>query len=224
MTDDGLDSLVEGLQKQINASSESSKPTTTSATALIVSCSMAQCRHEPLLWPIEPSWQTSAVKTLGSQTWESRNGQQVVDETLTHLTATQDVQAVVVIGHTACRVVADAYKRVVVPTEPQPGCKSRLNSLVSLVEEAIESNVVDESLSVRQACPRLVEYSIVRQVEFLTDQFPPTVTVVGYVYDQSGVYGSFPDKQYLVTVDGETTDLDSRVRDNEQISVGSLLS
>lgn len=223
MADNSLDTLVEGLQRQLQQPPESSQSAPESGTALVVSCTMARCRHETLLWPIDPSWHTCTVNTLGAQTWDHQDGQKVSNETLTHLTATRDVQAVVVVGHTECDVLADAYERSVVSTEFESDTNAQLDSVMSVVDDAIATGVVDGSLSVRQARPRLAEYCVVRQAEFLTDQLPSDVTVAGYVHDQEGVYGSFPDKQYLVTVNGETTDLDSRLPDDESISVGSLL-
>jgi len=225
MTEMDLSSLVEGLERQRQPAPEPIQERSASGTALVVSCMMADCRHGPSLWPIDPSGDARAVQTLGAQTWTAHDGQRELDETLTHLTATHDVHAVVVVGHTDCTVLGDAYEHAVVSTGAQSTAETHPESVVSLVEEAVSAGVVDQSLSDRQARARLVEYSVGRQVAFLTDSLPETVTVAGYVHDQTGVYGPFPDKLYLVSIDGvtDTDTLAGRLPDHEPVPVASLL-
>lgn len=223
MSDDGLDTLFEGLERQIQQSFERASKDPESGTALVVSCSMAHCQHDRSLWPIDPLWQVCPVTTLGAQTWDYRDGQQEVDETLSHLTANRDVRAVLVVGHTGCNVLADAHERSVLRPE-ETGVDPRLDSLVTVVGDALDAGVVDSVPSDRQTRSRLVEYAVIRQVTFLSEHLPSTVTVVGYVHDQDGVYDPFPGTHQLVTVDGATDAeaLRSRLPDDEPPSVGSL--
>lgn len=225
MTETALSSLLEGLERQLQGLPEPAADGSASGTALVVSCAMAACQHGPSLWPIDPSWDTRAVQTLGAQTWTDYGATRQLDETITQLTATHDVCAVVVVGHTDCTVLADAYEQAVLPAGDRSGAGTHLESMVSLVGDAVAAGVVDRSLSDRQACHRLVEYNVVRQVEFLTESLPEAVAVAGYVHDQTGVYGPFPDKLYLITVDGITDPetLDARLPDHESVPLESLL-
>jgi carbonic anhydrase len=177
------------------------------------------------LWPIDSSWTTHRITTLGGVSWSSRNGQRVVDGTVTHLVDERDVSAVLVVGHTQCEVIADLYERwLVSPTREPAGIEARFGPLESVVDDAVDAGVVDQTVPLRTARHRLVECTVVRGVELLAEQLPAAITVAGYVHDQDGVYGTFPGKQYLVAVDGETdtAELDARLPDDESIPVGSL--
>lgn len=225
MTENGLDSLLGALDADAQGGPERGCVGPESGTALVVSCSMGNCQDDLSLWPVDPSWNAQFCTTLGAQAWTRHEGELVVDETLRHVTADRDVDAILVVGHTGCDVLAEAYERCLVPTEPSPaGISARLDPLVSLVERAVDAGVVGRSMPLRRARHRLVEYTVVRQVEFLTERLPASTTVVGYVHDQDGVYDSFPGTQYLVSVDGETdtAELDGRLPDTESTSVGNL--
>jgi len=182
-------------------------------------------RSKVSLWPIDPSWTTHRVTTLGGVSWSSRDGQRVVDEAVRHLVCERDVSAVLVVGHTQCEVIADLYERwLVSPTQEPAGIEERFEQLASVVDDAVDAGVVDETTPLRTARHRLVECAVVRGVELLTEQLPSAITVAGYVHDQDGVYGTFPGKQYLVAVDGviDTAELDVRLPDDESIPVGCL--
>lgn len=224
MTDTSFDSVLESLDAVVD-SSGGGRGDADLRTALVVSCSMAQCRHDLSLWPVKPSWNTQLVTTLGAQTWVRHDGGLVVDETLTHATAERDVNALLVVGHTGCDVFVDAYERRLAPTDSSPpGIRTRLDPLVSLVDEAVDAGLIDETTPPRTAQYRLVEYNVVRQVAFLTDRLPPSTRIVGYVHDEDGVYGSFPGKQYLISVDGETdpAQLDAKLPADESVAIGTL--
>lgn len=225
MTDGSLDSLLEELDARTRCSIDGESETAgESGTALVVSCSMSH-RPEVSLWPIDPSWTTHRVTTLGGVTWSSRDGQQVADGTVRHLVDERDVGAVVVIGHTGCDVIADLYERWRTPPTREPaGIESRFEPLESVVDDAVDADLVDRTTPLRTARHHLVECTVVRGVELLTDRLPSAITVAGYVHDQDGVYGTFPGKQYLVAVDGETdtAELDARPPDDESVLVGSL--
>lgn len=224
MTDDGLDSLLAGLDAQTRSPVEDGRVDAESGTALVVSCSMSH-RPELSLWPIDSFWTTHRVTTLGGVSWRSRDGQRVVDGTVTHLVDERDVSAVLVVGHTQCEVIADLYERWLAPPTREPaGIESRFGPLESVVDDAVEAGVVDRTTPLRSARHRLVECTVVRGVELLAEQLPSAITVAGYVHDQDGVYGTFPGKRYLVAVDGDTdtAELAARLPDDESIPVGSL--
>ena len=224
MTDNGLDSLLTGLDAQTRCPVESSCANAESGTALVVSCSMSH-RLDLSLWPIDSSWTTHRTTTLGGVSWSSRDGQQVVDGTVTHLVDERDISAVLVVGHTQCEVIADLYERWLVPPTREPaGIEARFGPLESVLDDAVDTGVVDRTTPLRTARHRLVECTVVRGVELLTKRLPSSITVAGYVHDQDGVYGMFPGKQYLVAVDGvtDTAELDAGLPEDESIPVGSL--
>lgn len=224
MSENALESVLGSLEDQ--AESVADQPHhSSSETALVVSCSMSGSDHREVLWPIEPSWNVVDVPTLGNQTWDRYDGETVLDGNLTPFAAEYDLTAVLVVGHTTCDVVADAYDQCVAETESPTGIETRLGPLVSLVETASDEGVLDEATPLRAAQYRLVEYNVVRQVAFLRRALPESVTTVGYVHDQDGAYSSFPGKHYLVTLDGETAPSEIRPRLAEERSsqVASLL-
>lgn len=223
---DGLDTLMMRFEERERMSIETVRSDPDLGTVLVVPCSMGHYQHDSSLWPIDPSWSVRVVTALGNQTWEHHEGELVLDGSLAQFAGEYDVNAVLVIGHTACTVLEDAYERYVAPPRDSPaGIQTRLKPLVSLVADAFDAGLVDASTPLRAARNRLVEYNVIRQVEFLTATVPDSITVVGYVHDQDGVYRSFPGKQYLVTINGETdlTEIRSRLPDDESVPVASLL-
>lgn len=225
MSEDGLESALKTLDARVESGTVVDE--SGAETALAVSCSMGRCRHRETLWPADPSWNVVGVPTLGNQTRERYDGEVVLDGTLAHLTGEHDVAAVLVVGHTRCGVVEDAYDQSVASTVGTPaGVETRLRPLVSLAERAFEEGILNDSMPVRTARARLVEYNVVRQVTFLRTVLPDSVTAVGYVYDQEGVYSTLPDEYYAVTIDGETepTAVTARLPDDTSTRVASLLS
>jgi carbonic anhydrase len=187
---------------------------------------MSHGEFEESLWPLDLSWNCVALTALGNQVRNRARGETVIDGSLEHLVAEGNVNAVIVVGHTACDVIGDAYERYVVPKTDLPkGIEMRFDPIVSVVEDAFDTGLIDASTPLRTAQYRLVEYNVVRQVEFLTGVLPEAITIAGYVHDQDGAYSSFPGKHHLATVDGETDSgkIQSRVPDNQSIPLTNRL-
>lgn len=223
MNGDSLESVLSGLD---GGRTVTDRADTDAGSVLVVSCSMTRSGHDPSLWPADGVETVSAVSTLGNQVWERRDGQRVVTPDVARLAERPAFGAVLVVGHTACEVVADAFERYVAAgTRASAGIEARLEPLVSVVEEAVEAGFVDASTPPRRARYRLVEYNVVRGVAFLARRLPASVTVAGYVHDEDGAYSCFPGRHYLVTVDGETDreTLRSRLPDGEAVPVANLL-
>lgn len=196
-------------------------------TALVISCSMSKCKHQGPLWPVDPTWTVVGVQTLGNQARERHEGETVLDSNIEHLRTQYDVTAVLVVGHTRCEVLEDAYEQLIAPDSELPaGIEARLDPLVSLVRDGFENEVLAESMPIQTVRYRLVEYNVRRQVRLLQQALPPSVTIAGYVHDQDGVYSSFPNKRYLVALDGETepTTIRAHLPEDSSVHVGSLLT
>jgi len=226
MNDSNLGSILEDLNVGIQHSHKKDCTDSNQRTALIVSCSMAQCQCDQLLWPIDPSSDIQSITTLGGQTWANHDSELKVDETLAHVISEHDIKTILVIGHTNCNVIADIYEWYFDLAKPSSArIRSHFDLLESLVDEAVDAEIIDSTTPPQTAQYRLVEYNIVRQVEFLTERLPSKITVVGYVHDMDGVYYWLPEKLHLVTVNG-ITDIDkieAQVPDYELTSIESII-
>lgn len=225
MKGDNISPVIESVQDWTESRRDSVHESE-AQTALVVSCSMNNCKHRAQLWPVDAAWNVVGVQTLGNQTRERYEGKTALDSDIEHLRAQYDITAVLVVGHTSCEVLEDAYERWVAPDSDSPaGVKAQLDPLVSLVEEGFENGLLAESMPPRTVLNRLVEYNVRRQVRFLKQAFPPSVTIAGYVHDQDGAYNSFPDKQYLVALDGETepTTIRTHLPEDTSVHAASLL-
>jgi carbonic anhydrase len=226
MNGNDLESVVESVQGWARSRNDGGHGSDT-RTALVVSCSMSSCRPRGPLWPVGATWNVVSVETLGNQTQERYEGELVPDSTIEHLRTQHDITAVLVVGHTRCEVLENAYGWYVAPeTEAPVGIEVRLGPLRSLVEEGFEEGVLTESSSLQTTQYRLVEYNVRQQVRVLQEVLPSSVTVAGYVHDQDGAYGSFPGKQYLVALDGVTDPptIRARLPEDASVRVASLLT
>lgn len=225
MTGDSLEAVVESVQDW-TGSRRGWDPGSGAQTGLVVSCSMHTCERGGALWPVDVDWAVRSVQTLGNQTWERCEGERTLCSDIEHLSAQDEIAAVLVVGHTSCAVLEDVYERwIEAETAVPAGLDARFDPLVSLVGEGFGERVLTESMPLRTVRYRLVEYNVRRQVQFLQQALPPSVTVAGYVHDQDGAYSSFPDKRYLVALDGETDPTTTRTRlpEDASVRVASLL-
>ena len=221
MAEEGLATLLSALD--IDPPRGATAPS--DGTVLSVSCPLADCDHDPA-WLAEGLSTHVGVTTLGNRTWERRDDDRDLQESIRAAVDSHAVEAIVVVGHTDCDVLADAYDRALGTASPAAaGVQASLAPLEAVVSEAIESDVVDPEPPRRRARQRLVEYNVVRNVSFLRSRLPST-TVAGVVTDEAGVYGSFPGKQYLVALDEATdpAELRARLPEDAQLSADSLLS
>lgn len=224
MSGHDIGSVLESFERERDATGDPVRESDTE-TALVVSCSMSKCEHGEALRPIEPAWNVVTVPTLGNQTWERYDGERVLDGSLAHFTTEYDVTAALVVGHTTCAVVGDAYEQFLAPATGPPAVQSRVDTLVSTVESASEACLVDQSTPPRTAQRRLVEYNVVRQAAFLERTLPDAVTTAGYVCDQGGASRSFADEHHLVALDGKSDpgEIRARLADESPVQVESPL-
>ncbi|TQQ78909.1 carbonic anhydrase [Halonotius roseus] len=222
MAEDGLESLLTAL----DIDPDRTPPAAAGEPAVVsIGCPLADCDHDPG-WLADMGTAHLAVTTLGNRTWERRDGERELQASIRGAIADRPVAAVVVVGHTDCDVVADAYDRYCGPERSSPaGVRASLAPLEGVVADAVDGDGIDTTGPRQRVQHRLVEYNVVRNVAFLRDRLPST-TVAGVVVDQAGVYDSFPGKEYLVALEDATEPaaLRARLPEGCQLSVGRLLS
>ena len=220
MADDGLEPLLAALDIDPGRT----PPAADEHPIVSISCPLAADVHDPD-WLTERPAAHLGLTTLGNRTWTHRDGERTLDASIREVTADRSPAGVVVVGHTDCDVVADAYDRCCGPARPAAaGVRASLAPLERVVADAVEDGIVDSETPRRRNHHRLVEYNVVRNVAFLRDRFP-SLTVAGVVVDQAGVYGSFPGTGYLVALDAvtEPAALRARLPADTRLSVESLL-
>ena len=164
--------------------------------------------------PVGALWGTDEAGTLfksvniANQAWTTVDGRLVVNDVVGYAVTELGVSDIVILGHTGCGGVTAAYEAVVGDgvTDLPVAVEAAVSRLVPLVEEARELGLFDEDTPTDEAVNRLVEYAVVRQVEFLTesDEVPEATNCWGFVYDFQHVYGDEDGATYLVAANGES--------------------
>ncbi|WP_416839138.1 carbonic anhydrase [Haloferax sp. DFSO52] len=164
--------------------------------------------------PVGALWNTDEAGTLfksvniANQAWTEIDGSLVVNDVVGYAVAELGVSDIVILGHTGCGGVTAAYESVVADgaKEFPVAVEAAVSRLVPLVEEARELGLFDEDTPTGDAVNRLVEYAVVRQVEFLveSDEIPESTDCWGFVYDFQHAYGDEDGATYLVAVNGES--------------------
>lgn len=204
MSNEGVETVVDALENTARSRGEEVHDRSVER-ALVVRCSMAEPALDIGLWPIGDTQDRLTLTTLANQTCKSRDGGVQLDSELRHLATAYELSTVVVVGHTNCAVVTDAYEHVVAPHgNAGQDWEGSLASLVQIVEDAFHDRVVEDSIPFRTAHARIVEYNVVRQCAVLRERLPRSTVVAGYVHDENGAYSAFPDEHYLVSLDGVT--------------------
>ncbi|SEH16995.1 carbonic anhydrase [Natronorubrum sediminis] len=186
--------------------------------------------------PQERMWGTDGPGTvftpsnIGNQVWDDDAGERIVDGGLLYPIHHTGTDAVAVVGHTGCGAVTAAYNAATGGDLPGPaGVSKWVELLVPVVEEALESGLIDTDADESQIINQLVEYNVEYQTQFLRaaddDVVPADLDIYGFVYDFQGVYGDEHGRAYLVTVNGETDPdvIADDVPDSYDATVRSLL-
>ncbi|WP_256685300.1 carbonic anhydrase [Halococcus qingdaonensis] len=190
----------------------------------VVSLCCADSRvSQEAMWSVEgPGWLFTPAN-IGNVAWDAEDPS-TVDGNLLYPVANTDTRTIAVVGHTGCGAVTAAYGAATDGALPdEPGIRKRVEPLVPIVEDALDSGVTDDE----DVVDRLVEYNVREQVAFLdaSDEIPDDTLVLGFVYDFHETYGDAPGRTYLVAADGETDPaaLRGRIDDDDEIAVRSLL-
>ncbi|KAB1188989.1 MULTISPECIES: carbonic anhydrase [Haloferax] len=164
--------------------------------------------------PVEALWNTDEAGKLfksvniANQAWTEIDGELVVNDVVGYAVTELGVSDVIILGHTGCGGVTSAYEAVVGDgmKDLPVAVEAAISRLVPLVEEARELGIFSEETPAGEAVNRLVEYAVVRQVEFLveSDEVPETTDCWGFVYDFQHTYGVEDGAAYLVSANGES--------------------
>ncbi|MGQ3412590.1 carbonic anhydrase [Natrinema sp. LN54] len=196
-------------------------------TAVAVCCSDSRVSHEGM-WGIDRPGAIFTPSNIGNQVWDEDDGERIIDGGVLYPIHHTGTDAVAVVGHTGCGAVTAAYHVAAGAEPPGPqGVDKWVDMLVPVVEEALESSLIDRDANADTVVNQLVEYNVGYQARSLceADEIPDTASVYGFVYDFQGVYGDRPGRTYLVSVDGETDPdaLIELVPDGYESTVKSLL-
>ncbi len=201
----GNEAHVEGLTPDhFVAVREEQRP-----AAITVCCSDSRVSQEGM-WSIDEPGTVFTPSNIGNQTWDDHGGDRIVDGSLLYPIHHAGTEAVAIVGHTGCGAVTAAYDVATGGKPPGPqGVRKWVELLVPVVEEALESGLIDREAATERVVDQLVEYNVDAQARFLRNSrdVPETVSVYGFVYDFHGVYGEEAGRTYLVNLDG-TTDPD----------------
>ena len=171
-----------------------------------VCCSDSRVPQERM-WGVDDPGTVFTPSNIGNQVWDDDDGEQIVDGGVLYPIHHAGTDAAAVVGHTGCGAVTAAYQVATGAELPGPaGVDKWVDLLVPVVEEGLESDLIDSDADEETVINQLVEYNVDYQARFLreSDVVPDDVSVYGFVYDFQGVYGNEYGRAYLVNVDGET--------------------
>jgi carbonic anhydrase len=197
-------------------------------TVVAICCSDSRVSHEGM-WGIDRPGAVFTPSNIGNQVWDEDDGQRIIDGGILYPIHHTGTDVVVVVGHTGCGAVTAAYRVATGEESPGPqGVDKWVDMLVPVIEEALESGLVETDADDEHVINQLVEYNVDYQARSLreADDVPDTVDVYGFVYDFQGVYGDEPGRTYLVSVNGETDPdvLAALVPEGYEATTRSLLS
>ncbi|MFC6716207.1 carbonic anhydrase [Natrialbaceae archaeon GCM10025810] len=180
------------------------------------------------MWGAEEPGTVFTPSNIGNQAWDEHDGERIVDGGLLYPVHHAGTDAIAVVGHTGCGAVTAAYGVAIGGDLPGPeGVDKYVELLVPVVEEALESDLIDTDADEETVINQLVEYNVHEQVEFLRNSadVPEGTAVYGFVYDFQGVYGDEHGRTYLVDLEGETDPeaIADRVPEGYEGAVKSLL-
>ncbi|NUB90419.1 carbonic anhydrase [Haloterrigena sp. SYSU A121-1] len=206
---DTLEKLLAGNERHVEALPAdyfAAVQTSQHPTVVAICCSDSRVFHEGM-WGIERPGAVFTPSNIGNQVWDEDGGERIVDGGVLYPIHHTGTDVVAVVGHTGCGAVTAAYHVATGEEPPGPqGVDKWVDQLVPVVEEAIESGLVDTDADDDRVVNQLVEYNVDYQVRSLCDaaDVPDDIEIYGFVYDFQGVYGDEPGRAYLVSADGET--------------------
>ncbi|NGM68577.1 carbonic anhydrase [Natronolimnobius sp. AArcel1] len=169
-----------------------------------ISCSDSRVPQEDM-WGVDHAGQVFTPSNIGNQVWDEDDGERIVDGGLLYPIHHTDTEVAAVVGHTGCGAITAAYRVATGDSLPGPqGVDKWIRMLVPVVEDALESDLIDANADDDLVINQLVEYNVDHQAEFLRNSpnVPDGIDIYGFVYDFQGVYGDDHGCAYLVNVNG----------------------
>jgi carbonic anhydrase len=224
VNDDGFASLLDGNERYARDLADGQSWGDASTTGLLIACS-GDAPDPVAPWPLDSAARTATVASVGNRAAGDDAGPTGLRPDVIRLG--RRAEAVVVVGHTDCRPLGDAYDRQLSAgaTPSQGGGRATvLAPLDDVVEAAFAAGIVEPTTARETALARLVECNVGRQVAALRDGLPGT-TVAGYVRDRAGAYDAFAGKRYLVALDDDRDPaaIRGRLPDGAAVRVGTVL-
>ena len=168
-----------------------------------VCCSDSRVLQDHVFGNDEPG-RIFTCANIGNRVVQRTEAGEVVSGDVLYPVAHTGTEVVLVVGHTGCGAVTATYDALTDGLSDAPGIEHCVDLLAPRLEPGVDSLPPDVDRTV--AINRLVEYNVDRQVEFLveSEDVPPSVDVVGVVYDFQDVYGGQRGEVHVVNVNGET--------------------
>ncbi|AFZ72871.1 carbonic anhydrase [Natronobacterium gregoryi] len=211
LADDYFDTVQDGQQPDVVA----------------VCCSDSRVPQERM-WGVDDPGTVFTPSNIGNQVWDEDEGERLVDGGVLYPLYHAGTDVAVVVGHTGCGAVTAAYEVATGGALPGPeGVDTWVEQLVPVVEEGLESDLVDTEAERETVINQLVEYNVDRQTRYLREanEVPDEVDIYGFVYDFQGVYGDEYGRAYLVHDNGVTEPdrIADRLPDRYETATRSLL-
>jgi carbonic anhydrase len=170
--------------------------------AVSVCCSDSRVLQDRM-WENDEPGHLFAVGNIGNRVVQRRDGEFVVSGDVLYPLAHTETDTAVVVGHTGCGAVTATHDSLTEGLDEPPGIDYCLDLLRPHLEPGLEA--LPDGLGRADAINHLVEYNVDRQVGQLleSDHVPPTVDVVGAVYDFQDIYGGTRGEVHVVNLNGE---------------------
>lgn len=206
-----------------NGVQESQAPTVTS-----VCCSDSRVSQEGMFLGSSEAGFFFKPSNIGNKVISLVDGERVVNGNFLYGLEVVDSDNGVVVGHTGCGAITAAYEIATGQGRDEPpGIDQELEVLVEIVNEGLDTNLIDTSCSDSEVINQLVEYNVNQQIEFLleSNEVSDERNLYGFVYDFQDTYAETRGKTYLVNIDGETDQsaLKEQVPNQYESFVQSLL-
>ncbi|AGB36058.1 carbonic anhydrase [Natronococcus occultus] len=204
-----LEELLAGNQRHVESLPENyfaEVQTDQHPDTVAICCSDSRVPQEHM-WGFDHPGVIFTPSNIGNQVWDDDDGDRIVDGGVLYPIHHTDTDVAVVVGHTGCGAITAAYQVATGGDFPGPkGVDKWVEMLVPVIEEGLESDLIDREMNESTVINQLVEYNVDYQAGFLreSDDVPDDVGVYGFVYDFQGVYGNAYGRAYLVNVNGET--------------------
>lgn len=202
--------------------------TSQAPTVTSVCCSDSRVSQEGMFLAFLEAGSFFTPSNIGNKVISLVDGERVVNGNFLYGLENADSENGVVIGHTDCGAITAAYEIATGQSaEKPPGIGQEVEVLVDIVEEGLDTDLIDTTVRKQSLINQLVEYNVHQQIEFLveSEEVSDDRNLYGFVYDFQGAYAETHGRTYLVNINAETDQkaLAQAVPDEYEPFVESLL-